>query len=1101
MWRNTKALIIFGFCLGLIIVPNFVSAIYESWGACRNITIDHNDIDSDLTDFPLMVKLNSSRIDYSKTKDDGSDIRFADAPCYSGGSALEYGIEKWNESGDSFIWVKVPSVSSSTDTIISVYYDNPTASSNENMTAVWDDNTVGVFLFNETTGNVNDYSASPLTNTGQSITGQGILSKVDGGVDATTQSDYIKYSSASKIEFGSGSSFTVCAWFKTTDVPSGYQNYLIYKRISGGTGWYLAVSDSGTGIVTLKQYRSGGNDKVDSSTAGFNNGEWWYVCAGRDGSTLRMFVNGAENATTSSVSTGAITGANLELVGLSDVSSSIMGYQDTTIISNTWRGADWIKADYESQRDDLLTFSSEQTGEPTEITITDLKESPTDPATYSYGATYQFNATICDTEGAGNISSVKFEWSGSNTTITDYTTINATCREYYTSKSDLSADTYNYKWYAEDTTNSLYDSETGSYTINKATPSLSHSVTSPITYGTASDYTASESNSGDSDCSYILERNGTQIDTGSSVSDTTVLGAGTYNYTYYTTGGQNYTSNSATDILTVNKASANFSLSSSPSWNVAEGTSVTITAEATPNGTITLYKDGNIVSNPYTASLPYGTYNFTATYDHANYTADPITKFLTVSSGGFGCTDNETYAFEKTISATGTLLNLNFTDLVADNLVRSDLKDVYINQSVVSNVWTNFTDGYYIVVNTTDISSFDVKFGNYIANNSYTNHSLSENTTDMTGYTQINPYYVLTFIEESDGTQQLPPDTNSTTVSLFCSGGVSSFDVEDDKLLVSSFNQLTDIKATVTYSATEIYYRNYMVSSEIEYKYVYLVDANQHQVVQLLLTLQDNTGDFSGSTLKIKKYLEGSLRTITEQQFDVENKVVVYLINGDKYLLTVDNGVEERSIGYLNVDPVDLEKTLVLYSIETTNMTVIENMSYDLSYNGVSIEFTWIDVGGQTDSVEFWVYNYTNKSQTLYYDISYNHSYVNFVYNVPIENDTYVTKWLVHHNIFGLNSTGRQDTVSYGDIYPASFPLRPLVQYLGGDDVIWFALLIILPLPMLFTRKHAGIGAFFLVGIIALFRYWHFIDIPVNYIGIGIFIAFLIEIINRRVYS
>lgn len=651
-----------------------------------------------------------------------------------------------------------------------------------------------------------------------------------------------------------------------------------------------------------------------------------------------------------------------------------------------------------------------------EVAIINLEEIPTDPATFSPSQTYYYNATVCDTSGAGNITAVFFEWNGgSNATVSTYTAINGTCREYYTSKSPLGAGAYSYIWYVNDTTNSISDSENDTYTVNKA--------------------------------------------------------------------------------------SATFSLSASPSWSVSEGISSTITASATPSGTITLYKDGVIVSNPYTASLGYGTYNFTSVYEHANYTASPITKFLTVSSGGFGCSDTDTYAFRKEITSDGSLLNLNFTDLVNDNLVRSDLKDVYIDTSVVPNVWTNFTGGYYVVVNVTGISSFNVTFGNYIANNSYTNTTQSENTTAMTGYTEINPYYVLTFIEETDGMQQLPPDTNSTVVSLFCSGGVSSFEVENEKILVSSFDQLTDIKATVTYSATEIYYRNYVVASSLEYKYIYLVDANEHQVVQLLLTLQDYTGDFSGSALKIKKYLEGTLRTITEQEFDVENKVVVYLINGDKYQLYIDNGVEERSIGYLNVDPVDLDKTLVLYSVETTNMTVIENMTYSLTYNGQVIEFIWIDSGGQTDSVDFWVYNYTNETQVLFYSQSTNHSYVKFTYNVPIVNDTYITKWLVHHNIFGLNSTGRKDVLSYGEIYPAQFPLSSLVQYLGGNDVVWFALLIILPLPMLFTRRHAGIGALFLVAIVALFRYWHFISIPTNILAIGLMIAIFIEIINRRMYS
>ncbi|MHA1874044.1 MAG: LamG domain-containing protein [Candidatus Heimdallarchaeaceae archaeon] len=1071
MWRNTKVLIVFGFCLGLIIVPNFVSAWWNnSYSYRRNTT---NTTNNDII-YPFI----------NEDPDGDSSV----STYYGQKGAIYY-----NNDGD-FAFANDTDQRCGFATKIdgSVTKVDECSSIGGGLVSYW--------TLDESSGVVWD-PISDNNGTAQNFEGDeyGATGIVANAYDLNNHDDNIRITDDATLNTGN---MTLIMWIYPTEWYSGDSSFLVH-RLTGNQIYYM-VRDNSPLEVMFRAYDTGGTAHTVHEPEIPPLNEWTMVTFMYNGTTQVIFYNSTEMTSVSWSGSLKTLGSDIAFGARYDGTLGYQGKIDNILYYNRGLSKEEISAIYNATKPVSgydPSFGSEETEEADEITITDLKENPSDPATYSYSATYQFNATICDSKGAGDISAVKFEWSGSNTTITDYATINATCREYYTSKSDLSADTYNYKWYAEDTTNSLYASQSGSYTVNKATPTISGSVTSPITYGTASDYSGSESNSGDSDCSYILHRNGTQIDTGSSVSDATVLGASTYNYTYYTSGCTNYTSNSDTDILTVNKASANFSLSSSPSWSVTEGESVTITAEATPNGTITLYKDGNIVSNPYTASLGYGTYNFTTTYDHANYTADSITHFLTVTTGGFGCTDSDTYAFRKEITPSGTLLNLNFTDLVAENLVRSDLKDVYINNSVVPNIWTNFTGGYYMVVNVTDVASFNVTFGNYIANNSYTNHTQSANTTAMTGYSEINPYYVLTFIEETDGTQQLPPNTNSTVVSLFCSGGVSSFDVEDDKLLVSSFNQLADIKTTVTYSATEIYYRNYRVASSLEYKYVYLVDANQHQVVQLLLTLQDNTGDFSGSTLKIKKYLEGTLRTITEQQFDVENKVVVYLINGDKYLLTVDNGVEERSIGYLNVDPVDLEKTLVLYSIETTNMTVIENMSYDLSYNGVSIEFTWIDVGGQTDSVEFWVYNYTNKSQTLYYDISYNHSYVNFVYNVPIENDTYVTKWLVHHNIFGLNSTGRQDIVSYGDIYPASFPLSPLVQYLGGNDAVWFMFLIILPLPMLFTRKHAGIGAFFLVGMVALFKFWHFINIPVTYIGIGIFIAFLIEIINRRVYS
>ena len=63
-----------------------------------------NSTSSNLQDFPVLVKLDSSRVDYSQTQDNGEDLRFYDAD----GTLLSHEIETWNESGDSFVWVKVP---------------------------------------------------------------------------------------------------------------------------------------------------------------------------------------------------------------------------------------------------------------------------------------------------------------------------------------------------------------------------------------------------------------------------------------------------------------------------------------------------------------------------------------------------------------------------------------------------------------------------------------------------------------------------------------------------------------------------------------------------------------------------------------------------------------------------------------------------------------------------------------------------------------------------------------------------------------------------------------------------------------------------------
>ncbi|MCD6478021.1 MAG: PGF-pre-PGF domain-containing protein, partial [Candidatus Aenigmarchaeota archaeon] len=119
----------------------------------------------------------------------------------------------------------------------------------------------------------------------------------------------------------------------------------------------------------------------------------------------------------------------------------------------------------------------------------------------------------------------------------------------------LGAGTYAYKVNA--TGNANYSDNSTGLTyyliVNKATPSLSLSGTWNIYYGTATDITASESNSGDGDCNYRLYRDSTLVGSGSSVSDTSTLDIGTYVYNYSTSGCTNYTSGEVTNTLTVSQ--------------------------------------------------------------------------------------------------------------------------------------------------------------------------------------------------------------------------------------------------------------------------------------------------------------------------------------------------------------------------------------------------------------------------------------------------------------------------------------------------------------------------------------------------------------------
>ncbi|KKS21017.1 MAG: hypothetical protein UU80_C0036G0004, partial [candidate division WWE3 bacterium GW2011_GWA1_41_8] len=91
----------------ITISPSSDSWYNTDWLNRRKVTFNNSASAVDLTNFPVLVKLNSDRIDYSKTQGYGQDIRFTDS---DGNTPLSYEIEKWDETGESIVWVKVPNI-------------------------------------------------------------------------------------------------------------------------------------------------------------------------------------------------------------------------------------------------------------------------------------------------------------------------------------------------------------------------------------------------------------------------------------------------------------------------------------------------------------------------------------------------------------------------------------------------------------------------------------------------------------------------------------------------------------------------------------------------------------------------------------------------------------------------------------------------------------------------------------------------------------------------------------------------------------------------------------------------------------------------------
>ena len=96
------------------------------WQSRKKITFDNRASTENLTDFPALIRLDSSKIDYSKVQNAGQDLRFVDA---TGGAVLRYDIDTWDETGECLVWVRVPQIDAESNTdYIYMYYNNASAS-------------------------------------------------------------------------------------------------------------------------------------------------------------------------------------------------------------------------------------------------------------------------------------------------------------------------------------------------------------------------------------------------------------------------------------------------------------------------------------------------------------------------------------------------------------------------------------------------------------------------------------------------------------------------------------------------------------------------------------------------------------------------------------------------------------------------------------------------------------------------------------------------------------------------------------------------------------------------------------------------------------
>ena len=327
----------------------FATTAYgASYGKYATLTVNGVPDNTTLVDFPLLVRISATSPSGFSYEDlltaDHTDLRFED----SAGNGLAYDIDTWNPTGESLVWVKVPSLAK--DDEITMRWGSSAPDAND-PSAVWA-NYVGVWHGNDwTSATGGDYPASPLPTTGGYELSVGQAAHLGSAFYNANDATGTRFKLGTRDKnpltaLSSASRFAVSAWIKSASTSPSIR--LFSNKVAYGDDGFEYMAISGTGVILRG---NGSSTQVGANTALYQllkNNNWNYVAATINGTAGLMIVN--DQSVSGSVATPGTTGGQgLAFGGYAadnNKYSPLTGYADEIRIYNGVPAAEYLAAEY-----------------------------------------------------------------------------------------------------------------------------------------------------------------------------------------------------------------------------------------------------------------------------------------------------------------------------------------------------------------------------------------------------------------------------------------------------------------------------------------------------------------------------------------------------------------------------------------------------------------------------------------------------------------------------------------------------------------------------------------------------------------------------------
>ena len=320
---------------------------------CVDITLPGALSETEITTgIPALVRLSESAIDGFDYGDfslaNGGDMMFVDED----GDPLPHEVDTWDESGESLVWVRLPSTAAGTT--ITLYYGGGEVSSEE-AADVWS-GYVGVWHLNEASGNAQDATGHGLaavpTGANAAADSVGVACKVGNGRQmATAQGNKSYLAVADDPLLDCGDSLTFSGWFKATGTFANYSMRYVSRKnaYTDGDGWEAEARYSTSVDNSATQVSARGSGSGDHwVTVPDVRENWLHLALVYSGTQLTYYINGvAQNPI--EMSGKACADNDLPLAFGNNANGSEanwVGFMDELRLSADPRSADYAAAEY-----------------------------------------------------------------------------------------------------------------------------------------------------------------------------------------------------------------------------------------------------------------------------------------------------------------------------------------------------------------------------------------------------------------------------------------------------------------------------------------------------------------------------------------------------------------------------------------------------------------------------------------------------------------------------------------------------------------------------------------------------------------------------------